>query len=492
MLKRIIGLLFFIVIFTSCGKVAQPATIVDTPVKSYSPEERAYIVEAYREAYLNAIRETAGLKAFVFPLLKEAAQIAMAIPEKEVSKKFRPYEFRTDYGMYVIGRHLIDDYSQESLDAWKAIGVSPKDPFQRVFQVYKGSAAERAGFSAGDSTFAGGDRGERIAVLSESDPSFTAGDSIDVRSFLINLFVNHKGEIYLSQNQQEVRRRYMRVYGNCDKRTGELLDVSLLQNDEYKRHRVTSGLSLEPVNIYERPFFRTSQNQLYCTSDKNNRLLIRLKPFIALSPDTLIHVPVGIDNKNPRSAYCSTDRIVIGSDWITEQPDYGAFVFAHELAHFIMGDVNVMIHNIKVKQDREAFLSALKGAVAGAITGVVDNKIAGYTGDKAAGNMRSHIASGVTWGALYGSRVGAYLGRLLYSHEMEANADKIALYILARAGYNLENVRDFWKDHAPYLGYSREGASHPSPKNRDIAMAKTIAEIRLKQRKGIELLPTYH
>ncbi len=40
MLKRIIGLLFFIVIFTSCGRVAQPATIVDTPVKSYSPNEK--------------------------------------------------------------------------------------------------------------------------------------------------------------------------------------------------------------------------------------------------------------------------------------------------------------------------------------------------------------------------------------------------------------------------------------------------------------------
>jgi len=151
MLKRIIGLLFFIVIFASCGRVAQPAKIVDTPVKSYSPEERAYIVEAYREAYLYAIRETAGLKAFVYPLLKEATQIAMAIPEeevwylKEMSKESRSYEFQEDYGVYVIGPHLIDDYSQESLDAWKEIGVNPEDDFETVFQVYKGSVAERAG-----------------------------------------------------------------------------------------------------------------------------------------------------------------------------------------------------------------------------------------------------------------------------------------------------------------------------------------------------------
>ena len=269
----------------------------------------------------------------------------------------------------------------------------------------------------------------------------------------------------------------------------KLLDVSLPQYDDYKRHRVTS---VEPVNIYEETFFRTSKNQLYCTNDENRRSSIEIMALVAgFSPDTLLSVPVGIDNRNPKSAYCSTDRIVIGSDWITKHPDHGAFVFAHELAHFIMGDVNMMIHNIKVKQEREAFLSAIGGAMVGVATGVADNTISGRKGEAAAANIGSHVATGVAWGALYGSRVGAYLGSLLYSHKMEANADKIALYILARAGYDLENVRDFWKAHAPAFGYSREGARHPSPQNRDIAMAKTIAEIRLKQRKGLELLPTY-
>lgn len=459
MSNRIIGLMFFILIFVSCGRVVQPATIVDTSVKSYSPEEREYLVEAYREAYLNAINETARLKAFVFPLLKEATQIAMAIPEQEVAKKFRRYEFRKDYGMYIIGHHLIKDYSQESIDAWKAIGVSLNDDVRTVFQVYKGGAAERAGL--------------------------TAGDSISTHRIL---FVNDKGEIYLNQNER--RRPYMSLYGYCDKKTGKLLDISLPQYDDYKRHRITSA---EAINIYEEALFRTSKNQLYCTNDENRRSPIQIMALAAgLSPDTLIRVPIGIDNKNPKATYCSTDRIVIGSAWITEHPDHGAFVFAHELAHFIMGDVNVMIHNIKVKQEREAMLGALRGAMVGVATGVADNVILGHKGKAATANIASHVSEGVAWGALYGSRVGAYLGSLLYSHKMEANADKIALYILARAGYDLEKVRDFWKEHAPYLGYSREGVRHPSPQNRDIAMAKTIAEIRLKQRKGLELLPTYH
>ncbi len=188
MLKRIIYLVFFAVISVSCGRVVQPATIVDTSVKSYSPEEREYLVEAYREAYLNEINEKAKLKAFVFPLLKEATQIARAIPEeevwylKEVSKKSRSYGFREDYGLYVIGSHLIDDYSQESLDAWKAIGVSPEDDFETVFQVYKGSVAKRAGLKAGD----------RI-------PPHQV------------LFVNHQGEIYLRSRAANGRKLYLKA-----------------------------------------------------------------------------------------------------------------------------------------------------------------------------------------------------------------------------------------------------------------------------------------
>ena len=90
MLKRIIGLLFFIVIFTSCGRVAQPATIVDTPVKSYSREERAYIVEAYREAYLNAIRETAGLKDFSISSFERSGTNCNGYPREGSIKKISP------------------------------------------------------------------------------------------------------------------------------------------------------------------------------------------------------------------------------------------------------------------------------------------------------------------------------------------------------------------------------------------------------------------
>ena len=89
---------------------------------------------------------------------------------------------------------MIKDYSQESIDAWKAIGVSLNDDVRTVFQVYKGGAAERAGVTAGDSI---------------STPRI--------------LFVNDKAEIYLYQNQDTRRRPYLSLYGYCDKRTGKIV-----------------------------------------------------------------------------------------------------------------------------------------------------------------------------------------------------------------------------------------------------------------------------
>ena len=207
-------------------------------------------------------------------------------------------------------------------------------------------------------------------------------------------------------------------------------------------------------------------------------------------PDLILSVPIGIDTKNPKVAYCSEDRIVIGSHWVEKQSIYGAYVLAHELAHFILGDVHVTLNNIKAKQEREAIKNAIAGALVGAATGAVSGAV---SDNQSVGQSATAGAiHGATWGAAYGSAVGAYLGRYMYSHEMEYNADKIALYILARAGYDLEKVKDFWIDEAPYLEFDREGMSHPSLQNRNIAMAKAITEIRHKQREGLYLSPSFH
>ena len=101
---------------------------------------------------------------------------------------------------------------------------------------------------------------------------------------------------------------YMSLQGYCDKRTGKLLDIHL---SNYTRILP----SVEVINIYETPLFFTSQNQLYC-NDQNGWSRISLKSVVAVdrsAADTVVQVSVGIDNKNPMAAYCSTDRIVIGS-----------------------------------------------------------------------------------------------------------------------------------------------------------------------------------
>lgn len=154
-----------------------------------------------------------------------------------------------------------------------------------------------------------------------------------------------------------------------------------------------------------------------------------------------------------------------------------------------MGDVHVTFNNIEAKKEREAIKNAITGALIGAAMGATS----GAMSDQNVGQSATAGAVyGATWGAAYGRSVGAYLGRYMYSHEMEHNADKIALYILARAGYDLEKVKNFWIDEAPYLGFDREGMSHPSMQDRSNAMARTIVEIRSKQRAGLDLLPSFH
>jgi hypothetical protein len=69
----------------------------------------------------------------------------------------------------------------------------------------------------------------------------------------------------------------------------------------------------------------------------------------------------------------------------------------------------------------------------------------------------------------------------------------VGLYILARAGYAIEQAPDFWRilsQAQPDSAYLAQ--SHPSNPARTIAMSKTVAEIRAKQRTHQPLLPNIH
>lgn len=76
--------------------------------------------------------------------------------------------------------------------------------------------------------------------------------------------------------------------------------------------------------------------------------------------------------------------------------------------------------------------------------------------------------------------------------ETEREADYVALYLMARAGYDIHVIPDFWRRLAAARGPSFALIeSHPSSTDRVRLLECTIAEIDQKQRSGEALAPSH-
>ncbi len=140
-----------------------------------------------------------------------------------------------------------------------------------------------------------------------------------------------------------------------------------------------------------------------------------------------------------------------------------------------------------------------------------DNHLAFVLAHEFAHNLMQHVAAqrqNITFGAILGTavdiaassggantqgvfgKIGQEQAALQYSAAFEAEADYVGLYILARAGYRIEEAPDFWRimsQAQPNAIYVT--SSHPNNPARTIAMTKTVAEIRAKQRARQPLIP---
>ncbi|QDZ28498.1 M48 family metallopeptidase [Noviherbaspirillum sp. UKPF54] len=76
--------------------------------------------------------------------------------------------------------------------------------------------------------------------------------------------------------------------------------------------------------------------------------------------------------------------------------------------------------------------------------------------------------------------------------DLDAMADKLSLYMLARAGYNIDRVAPFWQRLAsqyPASVLNSYTAMHPSTAKRIAAMEKALKDIKTKQAAKRPLLP---
>lgn len=136
-----------------------------------------------------------------------------------------------------------------------------------------------------------------------------------------------------------------------------------------------------------------------------------------------------------------------------------AFVIAHEFAHSIMGHV----------------ASQQKNVALGGILGTLGDVLAQSQGVNTGGNL---------------GKFGAQQMLLHYSPAFENEADYIGMYILARAGYKIEDAPGFWRAmslNAPQAVYAT--TTHPNNPSRTVAMEKTVTEINAKKAAGQPLVP---
>ena len=170
---------------------------------------------------------------------------------------------------------------------------------------------------------------------------------------------------------------------------------------------------------------------------------------------------VELDPGKGLNAYADGSNVVLNAAMVdfAKNDTHLAFVMAHEFGHNIMG-------HLQAQQDNGTL---------GTIVGSVGDLFAFSRG------YDTHGAFG---------KFGENRARLSYSPEFEAEADYVGLYILARAGYPIEQAPDFWRLMSAKMPKSiYVTTTHPNNAARTIAMEKTIAEIRAKQKAGEPLIP---
>lgn len=167
--------------------------------------------------------------------------------------------------------------------------------------------------------------------------------------------------------------------------------------------------------------------------------------------------PAVLDQQQILNAFADGERIMItrGMMAFARTDEELALIVGHELAH------NTMRHMDAKKMN-------------------------------AAGGFIADLALAVlTRGAYRQSSMTEAAGRA-YSQEFESEADYVGLYMMAAAGYNIDDAPKFWRRMAAANPGNIKGthsASHPSTSYRMVALEEAVKEVQGKKAQGIALVP---
>lgn len=163
---------------------------------------------------------------------------------------------------------------------------------------------------------------------------------------------------------------------------------------------------------------------------------------------------IELGNTDNVNSFADGRRVLITSGMMkfAQTDDELAYVIAREMAH------NSLMHVVKQR-------------MTATMTGIIDNLI----------RLRPDTS------ALSGSA-----GVKPYSQQIDVAADKLALYMAARAGYKVDNAAAFWQRLAsdyPSNVPNGHTAIHPAKSARLEIIQKTVTDIEAKQAIGSALIP---
>lgn len=228
----------------------------------------------------------------------------------------------------------------------------------------------------------------------------------------------------------------------------------------------------------------TKPLKIYNRSDAQNRNLIanvagRLKkaagPVCEQSGYTKCHFEVVYDPDSTVNAYASDGyKITIfkGLLQYLKNNDEVAAVVAHEMGHHLAN------HNEETRQNAET-----GAVVAGVLTAVL------FAAANANNPNYTAYQQHQTQQAVESMMVaGAHIGVLSYSKEQEREADLLAAYLLARAGYNLEKAQNVMVVLSQFSGEKDPShkaflSTHPAGAERVVSWQKAVEEIKSNQSK---------
>ncbi len=165
-----------------------------------------------------------------------------------------------------------------------------------------------------------------------------------------------------------------------------------------------------------------------------------------------------VTNDKTPNAYCDGKKIFVTETMLMNfsNSNEAAITLSHEIAHGLMG-------HVRSKQN---------------------NMVLGTVLDLAVG-----LASGFTTAGLFGR-----LGSNAYSQDFELEADYVSMYLMARAGFPVDNAAKFWRKMAllaPNRIRNSCSSSHPGSAARYVLLEKTAQEIKEKRRMKLALIPEY-